>query len=83
VGNTPTIREQREAHDRRAQIIDELHAQANATCNYVLAQQRVIGTRLRGAVPRRRSRFMLIGVAFIALALACAFALAGMLIMAS
>jgi hypothetical protein len=82
VSNTPTLREQREAHDRRARIIDQLHAQATATADHLLAQHRAIEAKIRAIVLRRRARFLLIGVTFLVFALACLFALAGMIVMA-
>jgi hypothetical protein len=83
VGNTPTLREQREAHDRRARIIDRLHTQTTTTSNHVVAQHRAIEAKIRAIVLRRRARFfLLIGVTFLVLALACLSALAGMIVMA-
>ena len=83
MSNTPTLREQREAHDRRARIIDQLHAQATATADHLLAQHRAIEAKIRAIVLRRRARFfLLIGVTFLVLALACLSALAGMIVMA-
>jgi hypothetical protein len=82
VSNTPTLREQREAHDRRARIIDQLHAQATATADHLLAQHRAIEAKIRAIVLRRRARFLLVSSALIAFALACVFALVGMIVMA-
>jgi hypothetical protein len=83
VSNTPTLREQREAHDRRARIIDGMQAQATARSNQVLTQHRMIEAKFGSLVLWRRTRFMLIGVVFIVLVLACLFALVAMLVMTS
>jgi hypothetical protein len=82
VSNTPTLREQREAHERRARVIDRLHAQATAKADQVLAQHSVIEAKIRAILLWRRARLLLIGLAFITFALASAFALVGMIAMA-
>jgi hypothetical protein len=54
VSNTPTLREQREAHDRRARIIDQLHAQATATVVYQTARRGSANAQIAEGVWRRR-----------------------------
>jgi hypothetical protein len=80
--NTPTLRERREARERRARIIGQLHAQANATSNHVLAQHKVIEAHLRGIVLWRRAKFILIGIGFMVFGLACLLALAAKIVIA-
>ena len=80
--NTPTLQERREAHKRRARIIDQLHAQATATSNHVLARDKVVEAHLRSIVLWRRAKFMLIGIAFIVFWLACLLALAARIVIA-
>jgi hypothetical protein len=82
VSNTPTLREQREAYLRRARVINRLHAEATATSDRGFAQHRAIEAKIRAIVLRRRARFLLVSSALIAFALACAFALVGMIVMA-
>jgi hypothetical protein len=80
VSNTPTLREQREAYLRRARVINRLHAEATATSDHGFAQHRAIEAKF--ALSRRRAWFLLISSAFMAFALACVFALVGMIVMA-
>jgi hypothetical protein len=54
VSNTPTLREQRETHDRRARIIDQLHAQATATADYRTARRGKANAPIAEGVWRRR-----------------------------
>ena len=54
MSNTPTLREQREAHDRRARIIDQLHAQATATADYQRARRGQVKAQIAKGVWRRR-----------------------------
>jgi hypothetical protein len=68
-----------EEHDRRARFIHQLYAQATATSDHLLAQHRAVEAKIRAIVLRRRARFLLIGLTFLVFALACLFALAGML----
>jgi hypothetical protein len=82
VSNTPTLRERREAHNRRARIIDQLHAQATATSNHVLARHKVVEAHVRGTMLWRRAKFMLIGIAFMVFGLACLLALVAKIVIA-
>jgi hypothetical protein len=53
VSNIPTLREQREAHDRRARIIDQLHAEATAVADYQRARRGKVKAQIAEGVWRR------------------------------
>jgi hypothetical protein len=53
--------------DRRARIIDELHVQAIATSDHVLAKRSTVEAKIRAIVLWRRVRFLIIGLVFLAL----------------
>jgi hypothetical protein len=55
VSNTPTLREQREAHVRRARIIDQLRAQALATGRFQADRHGTVHTKIVRAVWRRKA----------------------------
>jgi acyl transferase domain-containing protein len=82
VNNTPTLQEQREAHDRRARIIDQLQEQAVATANDLEARRRAINTAIAKTVRRQRIRAFLFVAAVVAWGLVCTAALAGMIALA-
>jgi type VI protein secretion system component VasF len=53
VSNTPTLRGQREAHDRRARLINQLHAQATGTADNQSARRGEAKAQIAGGVWRR------------------------------
>jgi hypothetical protein len=66
VSNTPTLRQQREAHVRRARIIDQLRAQALATGRFQAARHGTVHTQIVKAVWRRKTFGFLLAMGCVA-----------------
>jgi hypothetical protein len=66
VSNTPTLRRQREAHVRRARIIDQLRAQALATGRFQAARHGTVHTQIVKAVWRRKTFGFLLAMGCVA-----------------